>query len=166
MSFWDSHPPEGDFPPMFPGAGGWQQGQAITGTIIKERSYKFEGDDNPTPIIELRDAGGADWSVACGAIRLKAIMFSLRPPVGSLVTITCLGKEGKSLLFDVQVGGAGAAAQPVAAPPAAPAPAYAPPAAPVAPVAPAPAPAAPAPAYAPPAPQPAPAATPAAAPTY
>lgn len=161
MSFWDAHPPEGDFPPMFPGAGGWSAGMSITGTLTKERSYKFEGDDNATPIVELRDSAGNDWSVACGAIRLKAIMYSLRPAVGSVLTITCLGKEGKSLLFDVQVGGAAAPAVAQAPAPAAPQPAaaVAPAPAPAAPVAPA---AAPAPAYVPPAAQPAPAPAPAA----
>lgn len=171
MSFWDDHPPEGDFPPLFPApnTGGWQPGMAIAGTLTKQRSHKFDGDDNVTPIIHLKDANGQEWSVGCGAIRLKALMFSLRPELGQHVTITCTGREGKSLTFDVQVAGGVAPAvapqpAPVAAPaPAAPALAY--PAAAPAPVAPP----APAPAYVPPAPAapaPAPAQPPAPAPGY
>jgi hypothetical protein len=170
MSFWDNHPPEGDFPPLLPApnTGGWQAGMTIAGTITKERAHKFEGDENVTPILHIQDANGQEWSVGCGAMRLKALMFSLRPPVGAWVQITCLGKEGKSLNFDVQTNAtpaqpaaapAPAPAAPAAAPAAPPAPAYPPqPAAPAAP---------PAGAYVPPAmPAPAPAQPAGPAPTY
>lgn len=166
--FWDNHPPEGDFPPLFPApnTGGWQPGMAIAGVLTKQRSHKFEGDDGATPIIHLQDSASQEWSVGCGNIRLKALMFSLRPQVGQHVTITCTGREGRSLTFDVQVAGAAAtgAAPPAPAPAAPAAPAAAP--APAYPQAAPPAPAVPAQPYVPPTTPAAPAAPAPATPGY
>lgn len=92
-------------------------GQFVEGILVDTRWKPEDSRGAGCQVLDIQLADGTRRSVFCGAASLHRQIYSLRPPIGSMIRIEFTGFQERAKIFNVQVapsqGQPQAQAQPV-----------------------------------------------------